>query len=424
MALRTTKHNLNIANSEKKLELSKVLYRAKIYYSMCIDYLWKTKIKYPKGVFAIRDDLLDLPIYHDHNNIKYNPLSSRLKNMIFYQALGAVGSAVEVRRRMLWAITQAKDADHIARLIAKLKKIKLTKPTIPENFSIEISSGCGTFIKNESKAIFGFLKLGSLGAKFKQIYLPIKNYKYLDTYSKDSEWVMKGSFLINSSSVTVRWERKQSPRLDGTTVGGDTGFKTVLTLSDGQTTPHHNKDGYSLESICRDLSRKKKGSKAFKACQDHRENFIHWSINQLNFDGIKEVKLEEVINIFYRKKTSRLMSGWTNSVIEEKIRQKLELEDVSLSLNKSAYRSQRCSNCSLVLKSNRKGKFYKCKACSSELDADLNGAKNNSIDLPQIPWWLFNSGKNKSGFLWKADGFFEPNGQELRVPGVPKDNKI
>jgi len=422
--LRTTKHSLSIANNKKRHDLSKVLYRAKIFYSMCIEYLWKTHIKYTNGEFSIRNDLLNLPLYHDHNVIKYNPLSCTLKNMIFYQALGAIGSAVENRRRMLWSLTQAKDAEHSARLSAKLKKLKVVKPNIPDNFSIEISSGCGTFVKSESRAIFGFLRLGPLGSKFKPIYLPIQNYKYLDTYSKDEEWVMKKSFLITADTVIIRWEKKSHPKSDGITVGGDTGFKTVLTFSDGQATPHHDKDGHSLESICRKMLRKKKGSKAFKACQEHRENFIHWSINQLDLDHIKEVKLEEVVNIFHGKKTSRLMRSWTNSIIEEKIRQKLELKDVSLSFNKSPYRSQRCSNCSLVLKSNRKGKVYRCKSCKIELDSDLNGANNNSIDLPQIPWWLFNSGKNKSGFLWKVDGFFEPDGRELRVPGVPKDNMI
>jgi phosphoglycolate phosphatase-like HAD superfamily hydrolase len=52
---------------------------------------------------------------------------------------------------------------------------------------------------------------------------------------------------------------------------------------------------------------------------------------------------------------------------------------------------------------------------------DLNAAKNNAIDLPEIPNWLMKSGLNKKeGFLWKPDGLFTIDGQELNDSLVPK----
>jgi len=52
-------------------------------------------------------------------------------------------------------------------------------------------------------------------------------------------------------------------------------FKTVATLSDGQTTPDTDRHGHSLQSVIKKLSRKKKGSKVFKLAQTHRKNFVN-----------------------------------------------------------------------------------------------------------------------------------------------------
>ena len=432
MITRSTKHNTKIVNTGKRNDVSLLLGHAKIAYSMFIDYIWGsvfTSKPDAKGIvhtFDVSRDLLDLPAFIDYNSISYPDLSARMLSTLAQQALGAVDGAIEKRRKLLWGLMKATTAPNIKNLNKKLLKYPLRKPGIPDNFSIEVSSKCANFFPQESsKAVYGFVKLASLGKGIDDIVIPIQNYKYLSRYSKDERWVLKGGFLISEDSITLRWERGESLKFNGLVVGGDTGFKTVLTLSDGQATPHHDCHGHSLESICQVMKRKKKGSKAFRACQDHRENFINWSINQLNLDGVKEIKLEKVVNIFHGKKTSRLMSSWTNSIIERKVGSISEIEEVSLSLEKSAYKSQRCFSCSLVLKSNRKGKLYTCKACGYTADADLNGARNNSIDLPRIPGWLINSKMNrKGGFFWKPEGLFNLDGSELRVPEIPKDLDI
>lgn len=429
MITRSTKHNTKIVNTGKRNDVSLLLNHSKIAYSMFIDYIWdsvftsKPDSKGTIHIFDVSRDLLDLPAFIDYKSISYPDLSARMLSTLVQQALGDVDGAIEKRRKLLYGLTKATTASNIKSLNKKLTKYPLRKPGIPDNFSVEVSSKCANFFPQEdSKAVYGFVRLSSLGRNIEDIIVPVQNYKYLSRYSKDERWTLKGGFSISANSITLRWERGEALKFGGITVGGDTGFKTVLTLSDGQVTPHHDCHDHSLESICRTMTRKKKGSKAFRRCQDHRENFIHWSINQLNFDGIKEVKLEKVVNIFHGKKTSRLMSSWTNSVIERKVGQISEVKEVSLSFEKSAYKSQRCFGCSLVLKTNRKGKNYSCKSCGYTADADLNGARNNSIDLPRIPVWLFNSKMNrKGGFLWKPEGLFDLDGSELRVPDIPKD---
>jgi transposase len=214
---------------------------------------------------------------------------------------------------------------------------------------------------------------------------------------------MLGSFLISKDTVDFRWEISLPDKKNkGIIVGGDTGKNTILTLSNEKTTDQtKDKHGHNLVSIINKLSRKKKGSKGFEKTQKHRTNFINWSIKQLNLNDIKEIRLEKVKNIFYKNKYSRNMSHWVNSEIEHAIEKACDLNGVHLVYQNSTYRSQRCSHCGLVRKSNRVGKLYKCKGCGLHLDADLNGAKNHAIELPNIPVNLRHLKLNRKGFQHK-----------------------
>jgi len=59
------------------------------------------------------------------------------------------------------------------------------------------------------------------------------------------------------------------------------------------------------------MSRKKKGSKSFLRTQNHRKNYINWSINQLNMRGIKQLNIEKLRNVRKGKRSSRFLSHWT-----------------------------------------------------------------------------------------------------------------
>jgi transposase len=226
------------------------------------------------------------------------------------------------------------------------------------------------------------------------------------------------SFLIGKDFVNIRWEKEIELKKDGLEVGGDQGKLTVLSLSDKQETPKTDKHGHSLDSILEKMSKRRKGTKAFSKCKDHRKNFIHWSINQMNLDGIKHVKLEEVVNIGYGKSRSRLMSHWTNTIIRDKVSSRCEENGVRFSMQSCTYRSQRCSQCGMVRKSNRKGKLYICD-CGYSNDADYNASCNHEQSLPEVPLKLRMLNLNRKGFYWKENGFFDLAGVEIRVPLSP-----
>lgn len=149
-----------------------------------------------------------------------------------------------------------------------------------------------------------------------------------------------------------------------------------MTLSDGQATPDSDKDGHSLASIMHTLSTRRYQSKGFKRAQDHRTNFIHWSIKQLNFDKINKTKLELISGLTGTK--------WTYGYIRTVFHESCQQHGVCVVEQDSTYRSQRCNECGLVRKANRKGKIYTCKGCGLIIDADLNASKNHEAVLPEI----------------------------------------
>ena len=224
--------------------------------------------------------------------------------------------------------------------------------------------------------------------------------------------------MLSENDVNFRWQIIVEPKKEGIKVGCDQGKLTVVTFSDGQIPLQTDKHGHSLDSIIETMSNKKIGSKAFHKATCHRTNFIHWSVKQMKYDGIKEVGFEEIININKYRKTIRKMLHWVNTEIRDTMKSETDRAGVLFTLQSSPCRSQRCSGCSIVRKSNRKGKLYTCNRCGMIMDADLNASKNHAIDLPDIPLWLRESGLNRKGFLWTPDGFFDLDGVELRVPLV------
>lgn len=416
--IRSVKHYLNYSNSNKLNIISNLLDQYKLVTQFYINYIWNNKFNTNNYIFDIQNDILDfLPKFINYNNININfkhNLSARLLTSAITQAIGIVKGCVAERRKLQYIIKKRKEENKPTEYYEKkLLKNSISKPILNNNFKAELSSKNISFI--DKKNCFDFwIKLSSTG--FGILHIPAKLNKLDKKFINKSAKRLSG-ILLDKKSITIRYEIKDPEKKHvGKIVGADTGLKTVITLSDSQFTPKTDKYNHSLESICQKLSKKTKGSKNYKQSQDHRLNFINWSINQLNLSSIKQINLEEIVNIFYKNKTSKLLSTWTNSLIEEKLKKYAEEQGVLVKLQTSTYRSQRCSSCGIVHKSNRIGKIYKCNNCKIEIDSDLNGAKNHEISLPKIPYEICQLKKNISGFFWREEGIFELTGEEFRVP--------
>ena len=240
------------------------------------------------------------------------------------------------------------------------------------------------------------------------------NHEHATKTGLKAKGVLMGSISLSKKGINLRYDIDEPVKKDiGRIIGADQGMVDVLTMSDAQVTLQTDIHGHSLKSILNRLVNKKKGSKSFKRTQDQRTNFINWSINRLDFSGIKQINLERIVNIGYKNGSSRLLSHWTNTVIRDKIEKRTMLEGVLLIEQDSTYRSQRCHCCSMVRKANRKGKTYSCNSCGFIGDADLNAAMNHEINIPEIPYTLRIAKYNRAGFYWTKDGFYDLAGSSL-----------
>jgi len=410
--IRTTNHSLKFSNTNKLSKLSEFIGEYRRVSILILDQIWengyKWNVKDKECVFNINENKLEHPKFIDYNHFDIETtLSARALSSLVTQLCGVIGASVEKQRKRLyqWEKTPNPQLE---------KKIYQNIPQKPDisKLNPELSSKCIDIEEVEGEFNY-FVRLKSIGKEFGFIKLPVKLHKHNKKYKS---WNLKNSFLINENWVNFRWETKVETKKEGIVVGCDQGKKDVVTLSNGMVPPKTNSHGKSLDSIMLSLSKCKKGSKRFGRKQEERKNFINWSINQLNLNEVKQVNLEKVWNIGFKNKTSRLMSHWTNTLIRDKIKNECELLGVQVKEQSCTYRSQRCSSCGMVRKSQRKGKLYKCKECGNEVDSDLNAALNHEVELPDIPWELRREQRNRKGFYWLESGFFDLNRVEFRVP--------
>ena len=339
-------------------------------------------------------------------------MSARALRCCIDQARGIVAGVIEKQKRRLY----------INEKYGKDLKSVYSKPEIKDVIFPQLSSLCLDFEFDCNKEFAGFVRLHSLGKSFGHIKIPIDDTKMYRKWSKNG--TICNSIKIFKNHFQLSWKVEKTPKVQGNKIIGiDQGLKTVATVSDGQTTPTQDCHGHSLQSVIKKLSRKKKGSKGFKRAQTHRKNFVNWSVNQLDFSNLKEVRLEKVVNIRKGVKTSRGMTHWSNPEIRDKILRRLEELEVPVIEQSCAYRSQRCNQCSLVRRANRKGKIYSCNNCGWVGDADFNASKNHECDLQPIPFDFIGKGLNLgSGFFWKPEGLFKIDGSELIVPDTKKSD--
>lgn len=429
MSIKTSKHSIQYSNQGKRDDLSLFLDEYRRVAGLVVDYIWDHGIETEHGAFKVCENAYDLPKYLPTSVINQAGietfLSGRTLKCLITQVRGILSASVEKQRKRLYVLNKKKEEGATRRerrLLAR--KIKTNIPQKPNVSAIrpELNSICVDFVEVEGEFDL-FIRLKSITKTKIEIRIPIKYTRHSNKL-KDKSKKMLPSILVGSSDVDLRWElKKTGKRTEGAVVGADQGYKDVLTLSNASKTPNECPHGHSLQSIIGKLSKKKKGSKAFKRAQDHRKNFINWSINQLNLDQVKQVNLEQIWNIGYKSSTSRALSHWTNTLIRDKLVDRCDEHGVHVKYQSSTYRSQRCSSCGLVRKANRKGKTYSCKGCGIEIDSDLNAALNHEIDLPEIPYTLRGKGHNRGhGFYWQSSGITDLSGRSLESlpPAEPK----
>jgi transposase len=421
--IKSSKLSLAECNSDKHYMLLSFIQEYQKAVSYCVDYLWNNKISFKTKsgmkVLDVQHDLLDCPMFLSTKNISFQtPCSARALKCAATQALGIVFAHITKRKRLLYVLEQFKSQGKRTRAISKkLLKAKLIKPDLSHVFP-ELNSICCNYQDAKDISYFdGVITLSSIGKKFGKIILPIKHTRH--SRKLEEKGNLLKSFQVEKDTIALRYEITKVPsKTSGKIVGADTGMKTCISLSDKQTTPQ-DVHGHTIDTICKKISHKVKGLKAFHKALAHRDNFIGWSVKQLNLSDVKQINLERISNFRKGKNVGKYLNYFGEMLIQEKLMNYAEDSGVQVNLQSSAFRSQRCSSCGYVSSKNRKGKLFSCKHCHFQTDADYNASCNHEQSLPSAAFLLRLEDRPRE-FIWKADGFFDLSGQEITVPGKKK----
>lgn len=431
---KSSRHSISCANTGKQDMLRVFVSDMRDAVWLFVDYLWETRIEWNtvdkktnrtvRHVFDVKNNEFDAPNFISTTEFSFNGLSARAIKRAASQALGIVSSATKQRKSQLYRLSEKMRAgdspSSYKRLQSKIDSAPLSKPSRnTTTFDINLDSNCCEYIPNTETThnithFDGILVLTSLGKKYGKIVIPINETKHSNKL-KSRDFIRKTTWLINTKEIKSVWSKTVKPTKGTIILGGDQGLTTCLTLSDRQITPP-NKHGYDLKNIIDILCRKKQGSKAYKATQEHRKNYINWSIKQLNLENVAELRLEELRNVRRGKTSSALLAHWTYTEINNQVFNLCAERGVSVTEQGSQYRSQRCNCCGWVQKSNRCRKEFICKSCGHTEDSDINGAMNHAVDLYPLPFNFWRMNLNRKGFFWTSEGIFDSYGSEITVP--------
>jgi len=400
--IRSSNTTLKFSNTHKRDTLKLFVSEYQRVTSLFVDELWNTR-DIPK---LIPKDIT--------SKVKTQTwLSARAVQCSAKQASSIVRGTKKKNSQRRWRHKKLLEEGKIAnakRLLSIIEKHKESKPDL-STVCPELDSRFVKIDLNNETSFDGWLTLTSLGDKLK-LELPFKRTKHMNKLMKRG--TLKSGVRLLGDSLCLLFDLPDKPKKSrGNTLGLDIGIKKIFVTSDGQRS-NSDTHGWDLTKIQQRLSRRKKGSKRFAQAQEHRQNFIHWSINQLNLTNTKELRIEKIKDLRKHKRTSRFMSHWTYSDIMNKLSRVCEESGVRMIHTSPTYTSQRCSSCGWTQETNRNEEEFQCNSCGFATDADLNASVNIGLELLPIRRRDRSSFDNRTGFFW------EMMSEERIVPHVQR----
>jgi len=388
--IRSSKVSTKFANANKQSNLKIFLKEYNRVSRLLVDELWEYE-SLPK--FLSKDVTKKFDTW----------LSARMLQCIGKQIAGVVRGTKQKQKQRLFVIHKLQSENQTIKA-NKLQdiydKTKVTKPNL-DSVCPELDA---RFIKvdlHNNTSFNGWVTVSSIGNKMKLIF-PFKKTVHLNRVLEDGK--LKNGLRITKNSFTFMIDLPDQPiKSDGTTLGLDIGQTTLYSCSNNVTSVK-NKHNHDLNSIQSRLANAKKGSNGSRRSQQHRTNYINWSINQLDLSAVKQLNLENIKHLRRNRKSSRKLSHWTYTDIKRKLESKCEQQGVLVVYVSPTYTSQRCSHCGWVQKSNRKGKNFNCVSCSFAADADINASKNIALRLSPLSDGQRLQQNNRTGFFCRAVG--------------------
>ena len=248
-------------------------------------------------------------------------------------------------------------------------------------------------VKNTSINIDYWVKITSF--PYKSFYIPLKltrHMKYL--IRRGFELDIKSLRISSNGTIGLYFKKilkyKDDIQTPINTIGIDLGRNKMIVSNTGQMESTHS-TSKSIKEILELVMRRKQGSRSFNKTLKYLHNQVNFSINNINWNKISYLSIENLSNIKRYKKWGKKNQFWPIGYIGEKLNQLSQEYGVRIIEIMSAYTSQECNVCGFIHKNNRNAEKFKCMNCSYEIDADYNASVN-----------IYNRGINSSSAEWSS----------------------
>jgi IS605 OrfB family transposase len=176
----------------------------------------------------------------------------------------------------------------------------------------------------------------------------------------------------------ILWVEVPEPAVKavGGCVGVDVGVNKLVSLSDGQHL------GTQFRAIRDKVARRRAGSAGKLRAMRHRDNYIGQVVNQIPFEALRMVALEDLTGLKKGKKPGqsksfrRAMAPWSYRQVRQRIEDKARQHGVRVVVVDPRGTSCTCPRCGTASAKNRVAEDFRCIGCGHHSDADTVGAMN------------------------------------------------
>lgn len=393
--IRSSQHTLKFCNASKLEALSRLEVLYKDLLQKYVDMIIKGEL--PLGKFLTTKSLPKL------NEIEH----SAWRQLCYKQAAQIVrGELTKVKKRVLKrykklyvkCISKGKLKWFTSKRFSELKINYLKRIYIDvKNVAIDIDARVFDVEVDKTKEFDEFIKLNlpwfKPGKRLAEtINIPIKYHKHSNKFNG---WTRRNvvKFLAKNNSISLVWEKeaKEKPSEIHSPIGIDLGYKKLISDSNGE---FYGRE--ELQRVYQKISRKERGSKAYKRALAERTNLTNKFVNEflykndfdcLVIEDLKNVKTnksfknlskkkKEKTTQTRQKKANNLLQYWSYRTVIDKLERMSEEEGFHLIKVQPAYTSQTCSECGAQDSSYRNGENFECGKCGTSIDADTNAARN------------------------------------------------
>jgi transposase len=333
--IRTTEHSLKFITDYKKQKLDILFVEYQRVVNCYINVFWN-QTSWKSKATADEYKLVDSWLMGKVMKCAYaqaiqiiRSTKDKQKKLVYKQYKRVYSKAK--RKNKNWDIVNLKFTDW-----SKGKKFRdRTKMPFFSGDSIELNSDLCKIYQDVSISHFDMVvRLGSIWGNRLSLELPIKKHKHFNQ-------LLNCGFTVKSSLRLSRKNDKYSICLylskepednknKGNIIGIDVGVKKLMTISDNTFV------GADIESIIKKYKRRKQNSKNSKKTIKQIKDYIGYSVNQLDFENIQCIVLEDIksSNMIVKgrvnKEFRKTLSKWNHNLLVERVRNKCELNRVEL----------------------------------------------------------------------------------------------